>query len=140
MLTQKDFGILKGIKIYSYACDSPKKYFHIPDPYQLYKEMVARINNKGFSSVKRASPKDANLIIRVYQAVHHEHEFEKYSMYGVDCYVKNPNNEDEWITRSNWKDVPLNYAENRIGQWLFPDEIIKFNSPDFMDFYVVVNQ
>ena len=64
MLTQKDFGILKGIKIYSYACDSPKKYFHIPDPYQLYKEMVARINNKGFSSVKRASPKDANLIIR----------------------------------------------------------------------------
>ena len=61
-------------------------------------------------------------------------------MYGVDCYVKNPNNEDEWITRSNWKDVPLNYAENRIGQWLFPDEIIRFNSPDFMDFYVVVNR
>ena len=132
-----DINTLKQMKIINCEQTSPDESVYVLSPYRLYNKIIDRIKGEGFSSIERVAPKDANVIIRVFQAINHEHmKYEYYSLYGAECYV---NENGEWLTESGGKSFSIEYNANKIGVWLYPDEVARFNSPDFIDFYVLVS-
>lgn len=144
MLSQEQRKTLRNLSIFRSEGDVAGISITIPSPYKLCGQMTAMILSNGFKTVKRAAPNEANIIIRVYQSVHHHHEAnEYYSMYGAECYVRELENEKtwkkgEWITENNKRIYPIDYLHNRIRVQLFPDEWIKYD-PDFIDFYFMVS-
>ena len=108
----------------------------IPSPYQLTESVIKQILACGFSTVEKVSPSDANCIIRVFQKLHYEYEFDLiFNMYGADCFVKGSTG---WISECNGDTFPINYSKCLIGQWLYQDEKVTFDA-DFVDIYVKVS-
>ena len=112
--------------------------FLIPSPYQILDSIFLQIIRCGFSTVERVSPENANCIIRVFQKLHHKHEFDVvFNLYGADCFVISGN---AWISEceNRGNTFRLNYTEHLIDQWLYQDEKVTFKT-DFMDVYVKVS-
>lgn len=110
--------------------------FIVPSPYQILESVFLQIVRCGFSTVERVSPKNANCIIRVFQKLHQEHEFDTvFNLYGADCFVKSGNN---WISECDGNTFRLNHTEHLIDQWLYQDEKVSFKT-DFIDVYVKVS-
>lgn len=161
MLSKEQKEKLRNIHIYELACEEkngvaiirksvPKvkrgketfstieEEFVIPSPYQITESIFKQILGCGFSKVEKVSPDNANCIIRVFQKLHHEHEFGVvFNLYGADCFVKSGN---AWISEceSRGNTFRLNYTEHLIDQWLYQDEKVTFKT-DFMDVYVKVS-
>ena len=159
MLSKEQKEKLRNIHIYELACEEkngiaiirksvPKvkrgketfstvqEEFVVPSPYQIAESVFKQILVCGFSKVERVSPTDANCIIRVFQKLHHAYEFDQiFNMYGADCFVKSGG---YWISECDSGTFHLDYSKYLIGQWLYQDEKITFNT-EFVDFYIKVS-
>ena len=155
MLSKEQKEKLRTIHIYEIACEEkngiaiirkriPKvnggyifeEKFVIPSPYQIAESVYKKILACGFSKVERVSPNNANCIIRVFQKLHHEYDFNQiFNIYGARCFVKNGH---DWISECALGTFPLDYSKCLITQWLYQDEKITFDA-EFVDFYVKVS-
>lgn len=110
--------------------------FVVPSPYQIAESIFQQILDCGFSKIERVSPAKANCIVRAYQKLHYEYEFDQiFNMYGAECFVKD---NVGWISEVNDSTFHLDYSHCKIGQWLYQDEKVIFDT-DFVDFYIKVS-
>ena len=115
-----------------------EEVFVVPSTYAIAESVFKQILDCGFSKVERVSPTDANCIVRVFQKLHHKYEFDTvFNMYGADVFVKNGK---EWTSECECygECFTLNYAKCLVGQWLYQDEKVIFDT-EFVDFYVKVS-
>lgn len=143
MLSKKQKETLRNIQIFEIANEEQNgvavvknEEFIIPTPYDLLESVKKKILESGFSKVERVSPSAANCIIRVYQKTHYEYLYGWFfNMYGTFCFVKDGVN---WISESLGNTFHLDYSQCIVGQWIFQDERVSFDT-DFIDFYVKVS-
>lgn len=110
--------------------------FVIPSIFQLFDYICEQIINAGFSKIERVEPNKANCIIRVFQKLHYEYEFEQiFNIYGANCFVKRGR---DWFSETNGSIFKLDYSKYIIKQWLYQDEYILFDT-DYVDFYVKIS-
>lgn len=129
---------VKKVKRGKETVSTVEEEFIIPSPYQITESIFKQILDCGFSKVEKVSPDNANCIIRVFQKLHQEHEFDVvFNLYGADCFVRSAN---AWISECESHDntFQLNYTKHLIDQWLYQDEKVTFET-DFMDVYVKVS-
>ena len=119
-----------------YIDNGEEKEFVIPSFDEVLQTMFESILNAGFTTVKKCDPLDANCVIRVFQKLHHEHDWGMcFNVYGVDCYTKM---NGLWVTHNYMGIYPLNSNRHLVRIILLPDENVYFNT-DFLDCYVKIS-
>ena len=107
------------------------KEFVIPSFPEIKEEICKEVLKLGFSKFEIVKPSKANCIIRVFQKLHYQYEYNQiYNLYGAFCYVRSA----DGFKRQH---CIIDYSECVIKLWLFQDEYIDINC-DFFDCYVKI--
>ena len=111
-----------------------EEVFVVPSCYDIAESVFKQILDSGFSKVERASPSDANCIVRVFQKLHYQYDPNMiFNMYGADVFCKEG---EMWVASCNC--FTLDYEKCSMGERLNQSEVVFFDS-DFVDFYVKVS-
>lgn len=111
--------------------------FIVPSVYEIAEMVFAKICESGFSGVERTAPANANCIVRVFRKLHHDYDSSMiFNLYGADVFARHGS---KWTSESEGtgREFYLDYTKCLVGQWLYQDEEIIFDT-EFVDFYLRV--
>lgn len=118
-----------------YACLDTEKNLTIPQFSEILQLMYEKIKKAGFNKVERCSPFSANCIIRVYQDLHHEYNYDMcFDIYGAKCYTKV---NGVWKTGDGIDSYSIRYDRHIFRVILCQDESFYVDA-DFVDYYVKI--
>lgn len=113
-----------------------EKDFIIPSFPEIFDKMCNNILKGGFKKVERCAPSEANCIIRVYQRLHYEYDWDLvFNLYGARCYTKFCG---KWTISDGIDTYPIRYDKHSIRLVLGPDESPTIDTK-FADYYVWVS-
>ncbi|MBR6689521.1 MAG: hypothetical protein IKL68_05860 [Clostridia bacterium] len=111
--------------------------FKIPSTYEILEDVIVRLLANGFVKVERVAPANANCIVRVFRKLHHDYDSSMiFNLYGADVFARHGS---KWTSESEGtgREFYLDYTKCLVGQWLYQDEEIIFDT-EFVDFYLRV--
>lgn len=147
-LTEKQKNVIRQIRCLDYSdiemdgkalsvISGKTEEFIIPQFGEIQEKVFSAIKaSTTVTKLTRCSPEEANCIIRIFQDLHHKHDWDFcYNIYGAECYTKR---NGFWLTSDGISAYGINFECCRFRLPLEPDDSLLVDAK-FVDCFIRID-